>query len=69
MGLISGGGAGMSKAELEDMIDGIFAPLGSHSRHPDHPDAKMIGDARTGSIMVEQAWLELYQLVESLLSM
>jgi hypothetical protein len=59
----------MSKTELEEMIDGIFAPLGSHSRHLDHPDAKMIGGARTGSIMVEQAWVELYQLVESLLTM
>jgi hypothetical protein len=62
------GEAEMSKAELEDRINGIFAPLRPHCRRPEL-DGNGIGYARTDSIMAEQAWIELYQLVESLLIM
>jgi hypothetical protein len=60
------GEAEMGKAELEDRINGIFAPLQTCCRRSEQ-DGNGIGYARNDSIMVEQAWIELYQLVESLL--
>lgn len=60
------GEAEMGRAELEDRINGIFAPLRPHCRRPDQ-DGNGIAYTRNDSIMVEQAWIELYQLVESLL--
>jgi len=58
----------MGKAELEDRINGIFAPLRTQCRRSEQ-DGNVIGYARNDSIMVEQAWIELCQLVESLLDM
>ena len=57
----------MSRAELEKKIDMIFAPVGSQLRRTEQPEAQRAGCGRTDSIMVEQAWMELYHLVDSLL--